>query len=211
MALPWDFRPLDGDRVRLDLLRPDDFDALYAIQSDPEVCRYLLYEPRSKEKVAEVLERDAGATRLAQPDDFVQPAIRDASGQLIGTMYFKLASLEDKTAEIGWLLDPRAQGRGFAREAAALLLDLAFGELGLHRVYAELDPRNAASVALCERLGMRHEAHFREHMWFKGDWADTGIYAILEQEWAGAVDLIAGSAMRTDGLAGSPAPERSPP
>jgi len=32
---------------------------------------------------------------------------------------------------------------------------------------------------------MRHEAHFREHMWFKGEWADTGIYAILEPEWAG--------------------------
>jgi RimJ/RimL family protein N-acetyltransferase len=98
-------------------------------------------------------------------------------------MYFRIASVDDRSAEIGWLLDPRFQGRGYAREAAALLLDLAFGELGLHRVSAELDHRNAASVALCLRLGMRHEAHFREHMWFKGDWADTGIYAILEQEW----------------------------
>jgi RimJ/RimL family protein N-acetyltransferase len=185
MALPWDFRPIEGARVRLELLVPEDFDALYAIQSDPAVCEYLLYEPRSRERVAEVLARDAGATRLASPDDFVQPAIRDSTGRLIGTMYLKLASVDDKTAEIGWLLDPRFQGRGYAREAAALVLDLAFGELGLHRVYAELDPRNAASVALCERLGMRHEAHFREHMWFKGDWADTGIYAILEREWAG--------------------------
>ena len=183
MALPWDFRPIVGSRLRLELLGPSDFDALYAIQSDPEVCRYLLYEPRTPERVHEVLERDAAATRLANPGDFVQPAIRDASGRLIGTMYFTLASVDDKTAEIGWLLDPRFQGRGYAREAAALLLDLAFEELGLHRVYAELDPRNAASVALCERLGMRHEAHFRENMWFKGDWADTGIYAILEQEW----------------------------
>ena len=183
MPLPWDFRPLSGERVTLDLLRPDDHEALYAIQSDPEVCRYLLYEPRSPERVHEVLERDAAAVRLAKPDDYVQPAIRDASGRLIGTMYFKIASLDDQTAEIGWLLDPRFQGQGYGREASALLLDLAFGELGLHRVYAELDPRNAASVALCLRLGMRHEAHFREHMWFKGDWADTGIYAILEQEW----------------------------
>lgn len=183
MALPWDFRPLEGSRVRLELLQPDDVDALYAIQSDPEVCRYLLYEPRSLERVHEVLARDAAATRLADSEDFIQPAIRDASGRLIGTMYFKLSNVEDKTAEIGWLLDPRFQGRGYAKEAAALLLDLGFGELGLHRVYAELDPRNAASVALCLRLGMRHEAHFREHMWFKGDWADTGIYAILEQEW----------------------------
>jgi aminoglycoside 6'-N-acetyltransferase len=188
MALPWDFRPLVGERVSLELLRPDDFDAVYAIQSDPDVCRYLLYEPRSAERVREVLERDAGASRLAEPDDFVQPAIRDGSGRLIGTMYFRIASVDDKSAEIGWLLDPRFQGMGYAREAAALILDLAFGELGLHRVSAELDPRNTASVALCLRLGMRHEAHFREHMWFKGAWADTGIYAILEQEWRGSAD-----------------------
>jgi len=185
MGLPWDFHPLDGRLVRLDLLRPDDLAALHELQSDPEVCRYLLYEPRSLEKVAEVLERDAAATRLAEPDDYVQPAIRDASGCLVGTMYFRLTSVDDRTAEIGWALMPRAQGRGYAREAASLLLDLAFGELGLHRVYAELDPRNEASVALCLRLGMRHEGQFLEHMWFKGEWADTGHYAVLEREWRG--------------------------
>jgi len=202
MALPWEFRPITGERVRLDILRPDDFDALYAIQSDPEVCRYLLYEPRSRERVEEVLVRDATATRLAEAEDYLQPAIRDAAGLLIGTMYLKLTSVEDKTAEIGWLLGPRSQGKGYAREAAALVLDLAFGELGLHRVFAELDPRNAASVALCERLGMRHEAHFREHMWFKGDWADTGIYAILEHEWRAATSR--------DGRGGSPESASSP-
>lgn len=185
MGLPWNFAPLHGDRVHLDLLRPDDLDALFAIQSDPEVCRYLLYEPRSREKVQEVLARDSAGTRLAEAGDFVQPAIRDAEGRLIGTIYFKITSTEDATAEIGWLLAPSAQGHGYAREAAALMLDLAFGELGLHRVYAELDPRNAASVALCLRLWMRHEAHFREHMWFKGAWADTGIYAVLASEWRG--------------------------
>ena len=127
MGLPWDFRPIEGPRVTLALLRPDDLEALYTIQSDPEVCRYLLYEPRSRERVAEVLERDAGAMRLAEAGDFVQPAIREDSGRLIGTMYFKLASLDDKTAEIGWLLDPRYQGHGYAAESSALLLDLAFG------------------------------------------------------------------------------------
>jgi aminoglycoside 6'-N-acetyltransferase len=185
MPLPWDFHSLDGPRVHLTVLRPGDFDALYTIQSDPDVCRYLLYEPRTREKVSEVLVRDAAATHLEEPDDYIQPAIRIASGLLIGTMYLKLSSVDDKTAEIGWLLDPRYQGQGYGREAAALTLDLAFGELGMHRVFAELDPRNAASVALCLRLGMRHEAHFREHMWFKGEWSDTGVYGILEHEWRG--------------------------
>ena len=63
------------------------------------------------------------------------------------------------------------------------MLDLAFDEIGLHRVYAELDPRNDASIALCTRLGMRPEALFVEHMMFKGDWADTAIYGILAREW----------------------------
>ncbi len=99
-------------------------------------------------------------------------------------MYLHISSVDDRTAEIGWLVGPRFQGHGYARECAALLLELSFGELGLHRVYAELDPRNAASVAVCTGLGMRHEATFLEHMWLKGEWTDTGVYSILEREWA---------------------------
>jgi len=52
-------------------------------------------------------------------------------------------------------------------------------------VYAELDPRNTASSDICRRLGMRHEAHFREHMWLKGEWTDTAVYGILEHEFRG--------------------------
>jgi RimJ/RimL family protein N-acetyltransferase len=56
---------------------------------------------------------------------------------------------------------------------------LAFGDLAMHRVFAQLDPRNSASARLCERLGMRREAYFREDIWFKGEWGDTAVYAML--------------------------------
>jgi aminoglycoside 6'-N-acetyltransferase len=103
-------------------------------------------------------------------------------------MYFRIASVDDRTAEVGWLLSPNERGKGYATDAARALLRLAFDEIGLHRVYAELDPRNTASIALCERLGMRHETHIVEHMWLKGEWTDTGGYAILEREWAARRD-----------------------
>lgn len=183
MGLPWDFVPQRGERVTLDLLRDDDFDALFQMQSDPEVCRYLLYEARTAERVRGALDTDAASTRLEKVGDYIQPAIRDAHGNFVGTMYFRIESVDDRTAEIGWILLPHTQGRGYASAAARLLFDLAFGELGLHRVYAELDPRNAASVGLCLRLGMRHEIHILEHMWLKGEWTDTGGYSILEREW----------------------------
>lgn len=188
MPLPWDFHALQGELVTLDLLKPDDLEPLYALHSDPEVTRYLLHDVRSRDEVERILERDAAATRLEKVDDYVQPAIRDRSGHLIGTMYFHLTSVDDRTAEIGWLLSPRERGKGYATDAARTLLGLAFDEIGLHRVYAELDPRNTASIALCERLGMRHETHIVEHMWLKGEWTDTGGYAILEREWAARRD-----------------------
>jgi RimJ/RimL family protein N-acetyltransferase len=184
MPLPAVFTRLVGERVTLDTLRPGDIEPLYEMQSDPEVCRYLLYEPRSREKVEEVLVRDAAAVRLEKPGDYLQPAIRDEHGAFLGTMYLELKSVDDRTAEIGWVLLPSSQGKGYAAEAARLLLAYCFGELGLHRVYAELDPRNDASVALCLRLGMRYEGHFVEDMFLKGEWSDTGRYAILEREWA---------------------------
>jgi RimJ/RimL family protein N-acetyltransferase len=46
-----------------------------------------------------------------------------------------------------------------------------------------VDPRNEPSVALLKRVGMRQEAHFRESLWFKGEWVDDMVFGILGSEW----------------------------
>lgn len=186
-APPWTFDPLTTERLVLRAPRADDLHDLHALQSDPEVVRYQLFEPRTRDEVAARLPELAAATTLSVDGDFIQPAMEltlpDGSTTIIGTMYFVLKSVENASAEIGWALRREHQGRGYAFEAAVALLDIAFGPLALHRVTAELDPRNDASVALCRRLGMRAEAHFVEDLFFKGAWADTGVYAILQREW----------------------------
>ena len=83
-------------------------------------------------------------------------------------------------------MHPDFHGHGYMTEAAGAGLRIAFETLGLHRVIAVLDPRNAASIALCRRLGMREEAYHVEDMWVKGRWDDTGIYALLAREWRAA-------------------------
>jgi aminoglycoside 6'-N-acetyltransferase len=182
----WDFAaPLHTERLVLRRLAESDVDDVLAWMGDPEVARYQLYEPRSRADVEQHVAKAVASTRLAEKDDWVEFAIQ-LDARVIGLIYFKISSVEDSAGEIGWALTRAFQGKGYAVEAASLVLDLAFGELGLHRVTAELDPRNRASIALCLRLGMRHEAHFVENLMFKGAWADTGIYAILEREWSAA-------------------------
>jgi RimJ/RimL family protein N-acetyltransferase len=119
VRLPYEFAaPLRTARLVLRTMTAGDVDDIHAYQSRADVCRYLEFEPRTHDEVAERV-----------------------------TKYGKAVAL-----------------RGDVR--------------------AELDPRNAASIALCRRLGMREEAYFVEDLWFKGGWGDTGIYAILDREWA---------------------------
>lgn len=184
MSLPFHFtEPIRTDRLTLRLMTAEDVDDVHAYQSRDDVCRYLLHEPRSHEEVVEWVAKYAAATRLAENDDWIEPAI-ELDGRVIGHMYLNLASVENRGAEIGWTLHPDFFGHGYASEAATAILELAFDRLGLHRVRAELDPRNDASIALCRRLGMREEARFVKDLMFKGEWGDTGVYAILDEEWA---------------------------
>lgn len=184
-----DFSPIRTERLLLRAMTLDDTDAVHSYMSDPEVCRYLLHEPRSRQIVAEKIAEWSMSTRLAEVGDYLQLALElhaagTHTGRVIGHLYFTLKSIDDLAAEIGWTLHPDFEGSGYATEAAESMLAYAFGELGLHRVVAELDPRNAASIALCRRLGMREEALFRDEMWLKGEWSDTGVYAILHAEWS---------------------------
>jgi RimJ/RimL family protein N-acetyltransferase len=185
--LPYDFpSPLRTERLVLRVMTLDDTDDVYAYSSREDVSQYLLNEPRTREEVEEKMAEFVTAITLAGDGDFWQIAVvrADDPGRVMGHVYFTIKSVANSTAEIGFTQHPDFNGQGYMTEAANAVLEIAFGELGLHRVMAELDPRNSASVALCKRLGMREEAHFVEDLWFKGHWGDTGIYAILDREWA---------------------------
>jgi RimJ/RimL family protein N-acetyltransferase len=187
--LPYTFdHPLATERLTLRLMTAADVDDVFAYQSLEAVTRYELYDPRTRDEVATRVDRNAAATTLAREGDYLQLAL-ELPGQdgepprVIGDSYFKVGSIQNSSGEIGWTLHPDFMGNGYATEAARATLDLAFGTLGFHRVVADLDPRNGPSIALCGRLGMREEAHFVKDLWFKGEWGDTGIYAILRDEW----------------------------
>ncbi len=191
LAWPYPYEhlaPIFTDRLTLRLFEPGDVDAVHGYQSREDVARYELYEPRERDVVAEKVAQYAKSTRIAREGDFLQLAVvRTEDDVLVGDLYFKLKSVVNHTGEIGWTLHPDHQGHGYATEAARAMLGVAFGLLRLHRVIAELDPRNEASIRLCRRLGMREEAHFVKDLWFKGAWGDTGIYAILAEEFEGGV------------------------
>ncbi len=89
-------------------------------------------------------------------------------------------------AEIGYELNPAHWGHGYATEAARCVLNFAFKQLRVHRVWATCIADNQASVRVLEKLGMQPEGRLRENTWMKERWWDTLIYAILYPEWQAA-------------------------
>ncbi|MDQ2671277.1 MAG: GNAT family N-acetyltransferase [Actinomycetota bacterium] len=177
------FTRIESERLILRRFEDSDLIPFVAYRNDPQVARYQSWDS-CDEQEAMVLIREMGAARVGVPGEWFGFAIESKEmGTLIGDCALRVDEHEPYRAEVGFTLAREYQGRGLASEAVARVLDYAFGALGLHRIIAIADCRNASSVALLERLGMRREGHFVENTWFKGRWADEYSYAVLRHEW----------------------------
>jgi RimJ/RimL family protein N-acetyltransferase len=191
-ALPYEPCELRTERLILRPLTKNDVDDLHAAyQKRKDVVRYLRWEVHDHDEPAKNLEKRIAMTRLKNDGDGLiysveLPDPAGGEGRIIGDMSVFLKSAKDAQLEVGWIFHPAVYGKGYAPEAARALLDLCFGELEAHRVFAELDARNEASARLCETLGMRQEALLRERELVDDEWHDMAIYAILASEYATA-------------------------
>lgn len=106
----------------------------------------------------------------------------EEGGQLIGTMGLQL-NRRDDSAELGYWIGKPYWGRGYATEAAVVMLSFGFEKLGLHRIQAQVMSRNPASGRVLEKIGMRHEGHLRGALKKWGVYEDVDIYAALAGTW----------------------------
>lgn len=181
------------ERLVLGSLQHTDAGMLFAYRSDDTVARYQGWCPADIDEAAAFIERQR-SQRFGEPDSWCQLAIRDRlDGQLLGDVGIHFPFETDQPIEFGISLRPAMQGRGYAREAIAGVLDHAFGRWGYRRVIASVDPRNGASVALLRALGFRKEAHHVESYLMRGEWVDDVVFALLAREWPQPGMGIAGS------------------
>ena len=120
------------------------------------------------------------------PGQWLQLAIeRKDTGEMLGDVAFHVTKSNLHTAYLGYTLARAFWGQGYASEAVRSLLGYLFGVLNLHRVIADCDAENAASIRLLERLGFRREAHYIESFWLEAQsaWASEYLYALLQKEW----------------------------
>ncbi|CAM3808138.1 GNAT family N-acetyltransferase [Mesobacillus thioparans] len=98
--------------------------------------------------------------------------------KVIGDLSVWYTGMKD-SVEIGYCFANEASLKGCATDAVSSLVKMLFSEFHVHRIQATIDARNKTSQKLCERIGMRKEAHFIKDYWSKGEWTDSMVYGML--------------------------------
>jgi RimJ/RimL family protein N-acetyltransferase len=171
------------ERLILREFQDDDWPAILAYQRDPLYLRYSHWSDRAP-AAARAFVQGFIAQQREQPRTRFQLAIvlRSAE-QLIGNCGIRMESPEAHEAELGYELAAEHWGRGYATEAARVMLGFAFSELRLHRISSWCIADNIASVRVLEKLGFHAEGRLREKEHFKGRRWDTLLFGMLEDEW----------------------------
>ena len=173
---------LRAPRVTLRALTEADVADVFSVFSDPLVLRYwdgplMLSQQDAMQYIARI---HNGFRR----HELMQWGIADAATDaVIGTCTLTHLSNIHERAEIGFALRQARWGQGLGSEAVAGVIAFAFNQLGLHRIEADVDPRNERSLKLLERLGFQREGHLRERYFMNGERQDAVVMALLRPQW----------------------------
>lgn len=168
-------------RLRLRAFRTSDIEAMHALYADADNLRYWSTPPSA----------DRGATRrtmrwhlVYRPRQYVIWAVEESrSRQVIGMINYHHRNLREKRVDVGWLILPQHQGKGYMTEAGRALLRHLFDDLGVHKVEALIERANKPSAALAKRLGFRLEGGpIRDRWSANGKWHSVVLYGLIAGE-----------------------------
>ena len=159
-----------------------DVKDIFQYASDPEVARYVLWDPhRNQSETRRFVRELRMRIRSGFPSSWVVE-LRE-TGTVIGTIGFVWYSSENRSAELGYSFSRNYWNRGYATQAFHAVIDVLFRYLPLNRLEAQYDIRNPASGRVMQKCGLRQEGILRNRMINKGEYVDVGICSILRSEW----------------------------
>jgi [ribosomal protein S5]-alanine N-acetyltransferase len=172
---------VQGPRVHLE--RPSarrEREYLDAAHRSRALHRGFVTTPTRPDEYRDYLRR---ARRTNQESFFVVDA---NSRALVGVVNLNdIVHYAQQTARLGYYAFAPYAGRGFMHEGVSMVVSLAFRDLGLHRLEANIQPSNERSIALVRSLGFRREGTARGFLKVGGRWRDHERWALLKDEWCG--------------------------
>lgn len=189
--------PFESKRLTYRPYEAGDKAWLFHMRQDEAQMRYVPFGGETWDEMDAVMERRMALTKIERPGDGIMCVmVEKQSGARVGEVMLRHFTVADETGEVGYVLHPDFQGRGYATEGAKEMLRLGFEGAGFHRMIGICDAENAASRRTLLRLGMREEALHREAVKADDGWRDQVVCAILAEEWRAGAGALAAAPTR---------------
>jgi RimJ/RimL family protein N-acetyltransferase len=169
------------DRLRVRPFRGGDLEVLHAMYGDADNLRFWGTAPNADLAVTRRMLRWHISYR---PRHYVMWAVEEKkSRKVAGMVNYHRRDLREKRVDMGWLLLPAFQGKGYMAEAGRAVLRHVLDDLGVHKVEAQIRHENKPSAALARRLGFRLEGGPIRDRWLVGDkWHSIMLYGLIAGE-----------------------------
>ena len=174
------FPQLETRRLHLRELRPDDAAAIFDMRASKRIGQFIARPEMTAKGDAETLTQKA-RDAFYEKRGIAWAGVVKETGELIGTCGFNQLDIPNLHAEIGGEMAVEYWGRGLAQEAVKAILQFGFGTLGLHSIEAKVSPHNRSAIYLMEQLGFEKEAHFRDRIYFGGEFQDMAVYTCFKK------------------------------
>ncbi len=170
-----------GKRVDLRIVEKEDVADWEKWIQDPEFRGD--FEPFPRQVAQADAEKQFGDS-LGTTSDDRNYFILKKDGTKIGIVIHSVQPHIGKCIEIGYIIAPAERGKGYATEAATLLVDYLFLSRNIERIQAVTAVDNLPSQKVVERIGFKREGELRNAYWIRGRWLNFYIWSILRAEWA---------------------------
>lgn len=173
---------LTTDRLTLRPIRLQDAPAVFSYRSDAVINRYQGWIPVDLGDVISFIQNRV-SPEFDVPDTWFQfVIILKENNEVIGDLGIHFHAEQFDEVELGITLNAFHQQKGFAAEALQRIIQFLFSDCAKQKITASIDPRNAASIRLFERLGFSLKVHIRNSAFINNEWVDDLIYEFAKED-----------------------------
>jgi ribosomal-protein-alanine N-acetyltransferase len=176
------FPILESERLRFRKLTNEDAPEILVLRGNPETMKFI---PRPlTTNIDEALAHIKIINdKIDENLDINWAVTEKGSDKCIGIMGFYRTQPEHFRTELGYMITPEHNGKGYVTEAVKTLLNYAFNTLNFHSIEAVIDSRHVASERVLQKNGFIKEAHFKENFYYNNEFTDTVIYGLLKRNF----------------------------
>lgn len=176
------FQNLETERLLLRRLNASDINEIIELRGNPETMKFI---PRPL-----ITNQEEALAFLKVIDDNVDQNLAinwaitlKGTDKMIGIAGIYRIQPENYRGEIGYMIMPQHQGKGYVTETASKITDFGFHQLNLNSIEAVIDPKNTASEKVLIKNGYIKEGHFIEKECYNGVFLDNAIYTLLKRNF----------------------------